>query len=90
MNGSLRGVPVSREPIWLASKFPTAVKGYRHEIDPLDAQVLTSLSLAAAIAQPTAWGYWVPRLPEIEKNPASRAEYMTGNWRPFSRSSILE
>ena len=29
-------------------KFPTAVKGYRHEIDPLDAQVLSSLSLAAA------------------------------------------
>lgn len=48
MNGSLRGVPVGREPIWLVPKFPTAVKGYRHEIDPLDAQVLTSLSLAAA------------------------------------------
>ena len=48
MNGSLRGVPVSREPIWLAPKFPTAIKGYRHEIDPLDAQVLSSLSLAAA------------------------------------------
>jgi len=46
--GSLRGVPVSREPIWLASKLPTAIKGYRYEIDPLDAQVLTSLSLAAA------------------------------------------
>jgi hypothetical protein len=46
--GTLRGVPVSREPIWLASKLPTAVKGYRHEIDPLDAQVLSSLSLAAA------------------------------------------
>ena len=48
MYGSLRGVPVSREPIWLASKLPTAIKGYRYEIDPLDAQVLTSLSLAAA------------------------------------------
>lgn len=48
MNGSLRGVPVSREPIWLAPKLPTAIKGYRHEIDPLDAQVLSSLSLAAA------------------------------------------
>src|SRR5208337_1610200 len=48
MNGSLRGVPVSREPIWLAPKFPTAIKGYRYEIDPLDAQVLSSLSLAAA------------------------------------------
>ena len=48
MSGSLRGVPVGREPIWLASKLPSAVKGYRHELDPLDAQVLTSLSLAAA------------------------------------------
>ena len=48
MNGSLRGVPVSRGPIWLAPKFQTAVKGYRYEIDPLDAQVLSSLSLAAA------------------------------------------
>lgn len=48
MKGSLRGVPVGREPIWLAPKFPAAVKGYRYEIDPLDAQVLTSLSLAAA------------------------------------------
>ena len=48
MNGSLRGVPVSRDPIWLAPKFPTGIKGYRHEIDPLDAQVLSSLSLVAA------------------------------------------
>ncbi len=48
MDGALRGVPVSREPIWLASKLPTAIKGYRYEIDPLDAQVLSSLSLAAA------------------------------------------
>jgi len=48
MNGSLRGVPVGREPIWLAPKLPTAVKGYRHELNPLDAQVLTALSLAAA------------------------------------------
>jgi hypothetical protein len=48
MWGTLRGVPVGREPIWLPSKLPTAIKGYRHEIDPLDAQVLSSLSLAAA------------------------------------------
>jgi hypothetical protein len=48
MYGTLRGVPVGREPIWLPSKLPTAIKGYRHEIDPLDAQVLSSLSLAAA------------------------------------------
>ena len=39
---------MGREPIWLAPKFPTAIKGYRHEIDPLDAQVLSSLSLTAA------------------------------------------
>jgi len=48
MYGTLRGVPVSREPIWLPSKLSTAIKGYRYEIDPLDAQVLSSLSLAAA------------------------------------------
>jgi len=48
MDGTLRGVPVSREPIWLTPKLPTAIKGYRYEIDPLDAQVLSSLSLAAA------------------------------------------
>jgi len=48
MYGTLRGVPVSREPIWLPSKLPTAIKGYRYEIDPLDAQVLGSLSLSAA------------------------------------------
>src|SRR5688572_13584003 len=38
---------------------------------------------ADAMAQPTACTYWVPRLPEIEKNPYSRAEYITGSWRPF-------
>lgn len=48
MYGSLRGVPIGREPIWLPSKFATDVRGYRHEINPLDAQVLSSLSLAAA------------------------------------------
>jgi len=48
MWGTLRGVPVGREPIWLASKLPTAIKSYRYEIDTLDAQVLSSLSLAAA------------------------------------------
>ena len=39
MYGALRGVPVSREPTWLPSKLLTAIKGYCHEIDPLDAQV---------------------------------------------------
>jgi hypothetical protein len=48
MYGSLRGVPVSCEPIWLTPKLPSAVRGYRYEINPLDAQVLSSLSLAAA------------------------------------------
>ena len=46
--------------------------------------------IAAAIAQPTAWMYCVPRLPEIEKNPTSRAEYMIGICRPCSRSFSLE
>ena len=46
--------------------------------------------MAAAMAQPTAWMYWVPRLPEIEKKPASRTEYMTGICRPCSRSFSLE
>ena len=48
MYGSLRCVPVSCEPIWLTPKLPSAVRGYRYEINPLDAQVLSSLSLAAA------------------------------------------
>ena len=34
--------------------------------------------MADAIAHPTACTYWVPRLPEIEKKPTSRAEYMIG------------
>ena len=46
--------------------------------------------IADAIAQPTAWMYCVPRLPEIVKNPASRAEYMTGICRPCMRSFSLE
>ncbi len=43
-----RGVPVSNEPAWLAPKYPAAVTPYRFEIDPLDAQLATGLSLAAA------------------------------------------
>ena len=46
--------------------------------------------MAAAIAQPTAWMNCVPRFPEMEKNPASRAEYITGSCRPCSRSFSLE
>ena len=52
--------------------------------------IAVSPLIADAIAQPTACGYCVPRLPEIEKNPASRAEYMTGIWRPCRRSCSLE
>ena len=37
---------------------------------------------AEAIAQPTACGYCVVRLPEIEKKPASRTEYMIGSCLP--------
>lgn len=48
MRGSLRGVPVSTEPVWLEPKFATAVKPYRYEISPLDQQLLTGLTLAAA------------------------------------------
>ena len=48
MNGSLRGVPVGTQPIWLPQKFPAAVSLCRYEISPLDAQLLTGLSLAAA------------------------------------------
>ncbi len=48
MSGSCRGVPVGCESIWLPAKLPTAITGCRFEISPLDAQVLTSLSLAAA------------------------------------------
>ena len=42
------------------------------------------------MAQPTAWMYCVPRLPEIEKKPTSRAEYMIGICRPWRRSFSLE
>ena len=48
MDGSLRGVPVGTQPIWLDPKFPAAVALCRYEIGRLDAQLLTGLSLAAA------------------------------------------
>jgi len=54
------------------------------------AAILVSPLIADAIAQPTAWMYCVARLPEIEKNPCSREEYMTGSCRPFIGSSSLE
>src|SRR5512134_959413 len=46
--------------------------------------------IADAIAQPTACGYWVPRLPLIEKKPCFLSEYMIGSWRPWSGSPALE
>ena len=45
---------------------------------------------ALAMAQPTACGTWVPRLPLIVKKPKSLAEYMIGNWRPLIGSAALE
>ena len=48
MDGSLRGVPVGTQPIWLDPKFPAGVALCRYEISRLDAQLLTGLSLAAA------------------------------------------
>ena len=46
--------------------------------------------MAEAMAQPTACGKCVARLPTIEKNPAALLEYITGVWRPFSLSLELE
>jgi hypothetical protein len=46
--GSLRGVPVGTEPYWLEPKLSAEVKPYRFEIRPLDQQLLTGLTLAAA------------------------------------------
>ncbi len=48
MRGSLRGVPISTEPVWLEPKLAAAIKPYRYEISPLDQQLLTGLSLAVA------------------------------------------
>ncbi len=46
--GSLRGVPVSDEPRCLAPKLPSAVRVYRWCLDPVDAALVSGLSLAAA------------------------------------------
>ena len=46
--------------------------------------------IAAAIAQPTACGNCVPRLPDMEKKPNALSEYMIGSWRPFSLSPLFE
>jgi hypothetical protein len=43
------------------------------------AAIMVSRFIADAIAQPTAWMNCVARLPEIEKKPCSRDEYITGS-----------
>jgi hypothetical protein len=48
MDGSLRGVPVGVDPVWLEPKLPATTRLYQHRISPLDEQVLTGLTLAAA------------------------------------------
>ena len=48
MWGSLRGVPVVVDPVWLDPKLPAAITPYRFCISPLDALVLTGLTLSAA------------------------------------------
>ena len=63
--------------------------GGRAVADPAHAMRLSPL-MALAIAQPTACGYWVPRLPEIEKKPCFLSEYMIGSWRPFIWSPLFE
>ena len=54
------------------------------------AAIRSSPLLAEAIAQPTACGYCVAKLPEIEKKPYSFAEYMIGSCRPLSGSEAFE
>jgi hypothetical protein len=54
------------------------------------APIRLSPLIADAIAQPTACGYCVPRLPEMEKKPCARSEYMIGSWRPLSLSPLFE
>jgi hypothetical protein len=48
MSGSLRGVPVLRDPIWLRPKLPAEIVAYQVAIVPSDAAVLANLSAAAA------------------------------------------
>ena len=67
-------------------KSPSAVEPSPHQV----AAIRVSPFDAEAIAQPTACGYWVVRLPEIEKKPVSRAEYMIGSCLPCSLSPLFE
>ena len=58
---------------------------------PIHAEAIAvSPRSAEAIAQPTAWTYCVARLPEIEKNPYSFDEYITGSCRPLSGSRVFD
>jgi hypothetical protein len=57
---------------------------------PIQAEaILVSPLIAEAMAQPTCTN-WVARLPLMVKKPASRTEYMIGNWRPLSGSRSLD
>ena len=61
------------------------------EPSPIQAEAMrVSPLIAEAMAQPTAWMYCVPRLPETEKKPCLRDVYMTGSWRPLTGSRSLE
>ena len=46
--------------------------------------------IAEAMAQPTACGNCVVRLPEIEKMRPSTQWYITGSWRPLHMSRVFE
>ncbi len=46
--------------------------------------------MAAAIAQPTAWGNCVVRLPETEKMLPRAQWYITGIWRPLHMSRMFD
>jgi len=60
------------------------------EPSPIHAEaIFVSPLMADAMAQPTACGTWVPRLPEMLKKPARLYEYITGSWRPLMGSASL-
>ncbi len=70
-------------PAW---KSPSALEPSPIQVDA----TWSSPLIAAAIAQPTAWMYWVPRLPAMVKKPCARDVYITGSCRPFTGSRGLE
>ena len=67
-------------------KSPSAVDPSPHHT----AAIRLSPFAAEAIAQPTACGYCVVRLPEIEKKPNRFSEYMMGSCLPPSLSPVFE